>query len=684
MISKEWKIPLGKPEIPDELVNAGYPPLLAAVLALDGKKTRQQADAMISGGESCFYDAMLILGMDRAAERVRQAIERHEYVAVYGDYDVDGITSTCLVTDYLRSRGLKCRPYIPDRIEEGYGLNNNALDKLAADGVSLVVTVDCGITAALEAAHAKELGMDMVITDHHECCEGKTPDAVAVIDCRQSGDTYPNKELAGVGMALKLVCAVDGDSAAMTAKYADLAAIGTIADVMKLTDENRSLVRLGLKKLAGSPRPGLRAMMAKANVDSGKMSSATIGFTLAPRLNAAGRLGKASTAAELIMCDDDRRAAELAEILHNLNLERKDIEEKIWDEANKKLCGENQDAPIVLSDEKWHQGVIGIVASRLAEQYSLPTIMICLDGDVGKGKGSCRSYGGFNLFDALTACSEHLQGFGGHALAAGLNIKKDKIEDFKAALREYYQKNRPEAVPKVICDIRITDPALLSEDNVRALDRLEPYGNGNPKPVMCLYGARLEEASQVGKDGLHLRMRVSINGESYNCIFFGHTAEELGLKTGERIDLAFNPQINEYHGFTSVQLIVSAARPHDSLPLCEKILGDKSGDVFVSEDLRPKYIDFKMIWKVWHRTGKDFTVGEDAKAVVGQCIDGMEPEKFCICLMALRDAGLLKSDDGRIFRAHRVEIEGKADLNGTQTLRTLGITVERGHSAHSE
>lgn len=665
MNCKEWKIPYSRPEAPEELRSAGYSPLLSAVLALRGIRTAEQARALFEGGPSTLHDPLLMKGMAEARERVLLAIERGEIVAVYGDYDVDGITSTCLVADYLRFKGLDCRLYIPDRSEEGYGLNCAALDALKAQGVSLVISVDCGITAVEEAAHARALGMDMVITDHHECKSGALPQAAAVIDCRQEGDNYPNKDLAGVGVALKLVCACEGDSRAMLARYADLAAVGTVADVMPLVGENRFLVRLGIEKLERAPRPGLAAMMKESSVEGRKLTASTIGFILAPRLNAAGRLGQAERAARLLMCTSEQESSRLASELCELNRRRQSIETEIWQEALALIDGSSPDAPIVLASDRWHQGVIGIAASRLAEQYSLPAIMICLNGELGKG--SCRSYGGFNLFEALSACSEHLLGFGGHALAAGLNIHKDRLEDFRRALAEYYRKNRPAPQPEVNCDLLIRDPGLLSIESVRSLDLLEPYGNANPKPVMCLSGVTLESLSAVG-GGKHLRLRVRLGGGHFEGIFFSHTAHELGLRQGEAVDLAFTPQINEFRGHVSVQLQVCAARPHDGTGLCKSILEKDAPSLWAAAPYCPERADFVRVWRMVER---DFTAAGDAAGVIAQCPEGMEPERFCLCLMTLLEAGLLQSAGGEIYGASSASISGKADLEATEIIKTL-------------
>lgn len=665
MNPKDWKIPYTRPLVSPALLDAGFTPLLSAVLSLRGLRTPEEAGRLLYGDEECLGDPMQMLGMAEAKERILRAIDVHETVAVYGDYDVDGITSTCLLTHYLRSRGLEVIPYIPDRNEEGYGLNSAALDGLKERGVSLLITVDCGITAVDEARHAGELGIDLIITDHHECGGDALPGVCALIDCKQPGDTYPNKNLAGVGVALKLVCACEGGSGEMLDRYADLAAIGTVADVMPLVGENRCLVRRGLRQIARRPRPGIAAMLREASIDPQKLSATAIGFGLAPRLNAAGRLGQARIAGELLMCGDEALAARLASELCELNRKRQSIETEIWRQASEVIADETPDAPIVLASEDWHQGVIGIAASRLAEQYSLPAVMICLSGETGKG--SCRSYGGFNLYEALSACGEHLIGFGGHALAAGLTIRRDKLEAFRRALAEYYRANRPSPTPDVQCDLLIRDPALLSAENVRDLDLLEPYGNQNPKPVMCFSGALLEQLSPVG-GGRHLRLRVRLGQRRFEGIFFSHTAEELGVDAGELVDLAFSPQINEYHGNVSVQLVASALRAHDPTALCREILDGNEAALWAAAPYCPDRADFV---RVWRSLGKDFSVGGTAEEVMGQRPPGMEPERFCLCLMALLETGLLRSGDGRVFSARCSPISGKADLGATRLITAL-------------
>ena len=309
--------------------------------------------------------------------------------------------------------------------------------------------------------------------------------------------------------------------------------------------------------------------------------------------------------------------------------------------------------------------MIGIAASRLAEQYSLPAIIVCLNGDVGKG--SCRSYGGFNLFEALSACADDLIGFGGHALAAGLNVRREKLDDFRKALRAYYIENKPEPKPEVQCDLLITDPALLSLDNVRSLDLLEPYGNANPKPVMCISAVRLEAMSEVG-GGKHTRLRIRMGSVPFECIFFSHSAADTGVREGDLIDLAFTPQINEYRGNVSVQLVASAVRPHNPGALCDLILRGEPGFEWAAAGFCPERPDFV---KIWRGMSRDYRVGESTAAVLRQCPQDMEPERFCLCLMAFREVGLLEGPGGTIYAAAQRQITGKADLEATQLIRSL-------------
>ena len=400
-------------------MDAGYPYLVSSVLVSRGAETAEQAAEALACEHKLAHAPLLMKDMDKAVERINRALCDGEKLAVFGDYDVDGITSTCLLTDYLRFRGASVTMHIPRRIEEGYGLGCDAIRALAEGGVTLIITVDCGITGVEETAFARSLGVDLVITDHHECKEA-LPDAVAVVDPHRPDCGYPFKHLAGVGVALKLVLALGGDDRedALFSRYCTLAAIGTIADVMRMEGENRTIVQCGLDALDHSDFIGLHALLREAGLSGKPITSIQIGFVLAPRINAAGRMGRAELAAELLLTGDAAEAERLAHELCELNRERQAVEQDIFARAieQMELLPPDQRNALVLSSEEWHQGVVGIVASRLSEKFSCPSFMIHLAD--GMGKGSCRSYGGFNLFSALEACSDLLVGFGGHELAA--------------------------------------------------------------------------------------------------------------------------------------------------------------------------------------------------------------------------------------------------------------------------
>ena len=660
-----WKIPYKKPDS-QALEQAGIPRLLAEVLASRGIVSPSQAHALYSAGAASLLDPLEILGMKEARDRVLQAIRQKEHVTVYGDYDVDGITATCLLTDYLRSCGVDCRWYIPDRNDEGYGLNSSALQKLWEEGCTLVISVDCGVTATEEAVFAQSLGLDLVITDHHECKNGSIPEACAVVDPKRPDDTYKNPHLAGVGVAFKLVSACSGDQLAVLERYADLVAVGTVADVMPLTGENRYLVQKGLQKLETDPRPGFYAIMNEPGTLPRKPNAGFIGFTLAPRLNAAGRLGQTEKAEELMLTEDAEEAARLTAELGELNRQRQKIENDIWRDAQKQLRTETPTGPIVLSAEGWHQGVIGIAASRLAEQYGLPTVMISLSGE--NGKGSCRSCKGFNLYEALSACSEYLEGFGGHALAAGLTIRRDQIEGFRSALNRYYAEHRPEPQPDVSCDLLLCDSSLLSIENVRALDLLEPYGSANPKPVLCISDVLLLSAYGVGAQKQHLKFSVEFDGLRFDGIFFSHSKDALGLQVGDRIDLAFTPQINDYMGNVSVQLTACAMRTHCPQGLCARILEKDCSALWAAVSFRPTRNDFVSLWR---RYGAELHVASSLEGVLSLCPPEMSPERFCLCLAVFSEAGLLCSDDGSVYRSRYIRQEKKADLDATEIMRIL-------------
>ena len=469
---QQWNITEGSQQARRAMERQGVPALVAATLCARGMTDLEQAKRLLSSETDQLQDPFLMKDMDLAVARIGRALRNGEPIAVYGDYDVDGITSTCLLTHYLRGQGGNVTYYIPNRLSEGYGVNRQAVEQLAQEGVRLMITVDCGITAVEEIAYAGQLGIDVIVTDHHECKE-EIPTAVAVVDPHRKDCPYPFKDLAGVGVALKLVMALGGEkrARALFQEYADLAAVGTVADVMQLLGENRTIVRVGLQHLKKTRRRGLYALMVEAGTLSRAINSTTVGYCLSPRINAAGRMGQAATAAELILTEDNAQAEKLAHQLCELNRQRQAVELEIFNQCLALVAGQQQDC-LVLADKSWHQGVVGIVASRLAEQCACPVFMICLQED-GKGKGSCRSYGGFNLFCALEQCADLLEGYGGHALAAGFSIKEENIPAFRRRMQALVRSDTggEEMVSTLQIDGEIESTCLLTVEQVEAADR---------------------------------------------------------------------------------------------------------------------------------------------------------------------------------------------------------------------
>ena len=666
MTYDRWIIPDRPAAPPKALQDANYTPLLAALLGVRGYDSPEEAERYLHCGPEILSDAMSMADMPAAARRVQRAIDEKEHVAVYGDYDVDGITSTALLTDWLRSRGVPTELYIPDRLEEGYGLNTAAIESLYRNGVRLVITVDCGITALAEAEAAAELGMDLIITDHHEC-QAELPNCCAVVDPKRP-DCPGCENLAGVGVAFKLICAVEGDPLAVMEKWGDLVAIGTVADVMPLTGEMRYIVRQGLRQIADHPRPGMVALLEESGAGTkSTLHAMSISFTLAPRLNAAGRLGRAMRAVELLLCDDEAQCFELARELCTMNRERQLLEQSIWREATEMLSAEPPTGPIVLADEGWHQGVVGIAASRLAEAYGLPTVMICLDGD--KGKGSCRSYGGFNLFDALSACSDLLESYGGHRLAAGLNIKKENIPAFRKALNEYYKTHPGEDESSLQIELCVCDGAMLEMNCIDDLELLEPCGCGNPRPLCCITHAIVENVTSIG-NGRHLRLHVQRFGRSYTCIYFSQTEESVGVHVGDIVDVAFCPQINEFRGRRAVQFLVEDVRLSDYMSLCRKILTGGSVSALEKDVVLPQRSDFVSIWKhLQQRGGKLSGAVEDVLRTLSA---GRHPAMTSVCLQVFAQTGLadvLFADDRLSVTIHQDSC--KTDLESAPLMRQL-------------
>ena len=651
----KWHIAPEKPEAQACLRAAGYPYLVAAVLSARGIETPEQAAAFLEREDKLTISPFLMRDMDKAAARVQRAIAGGERIAVFGDYDVDGITATCILVDYLKSRGADVVHYIPRRIEDGYGLSRDAIKGLFDQGVRLLVTVDCGITGVEEVDYANSLGLDVVITDHHECRE-VLPRAVAVVDPHRADCGYPFKHLAGCGVALKLVLALGGPDREepLFARYCTLAAIGTVADVMQMSGENRTIVSRGLATLEHSDFIGLHALLREAGLSGKEISSVQIGFVLAPRINAAGRMGAADKAAELLLCTDPAAAEAMAKELCALNRERQNVEQDIYTQAEEMIdrMPERQRSALVLESSRWHQGVVGIVASRMAEEYSCPTFLICLDGD--KGKASSRSYGGFNLFRSLEQLSGLLESYGGHELAAGFTIRRESIAPFRekmmALCARFRESDACSTALAIDCEI---PPELLTIENIQALGDLEPCGAGCPRPVLCMRGLHVTELAEVG-GGKHLRLRLSKGTHTWGAIFFSTNAQRAAVAQGDVVDIAFTPQINEYRSVRSVQLNLVDIRPdkafreaqgHDRAVYKKHLAGgalscDEAGC------LLPTRQDFAAVWRYLAAFSQDGVLSEELGCLsrkISRCAKlPLSAGKTRICLDVLAEQGLLQ------------------------------------------
>ena len=666
---------------------AGIPGLCARVLAARGITDPAEARRFLYE-EAPLHDPMEMRDMDKAVSRLRQAIADGEPIAVYGDYDVDGITAASLLTLFLRGEGAAVLPYIPNRLEEGYGLNQGAMEKLAAQGAKLVVTVDCGITALEETRYAQSLGLDVIITDHHECKE-TLPPALAVVDPHRPDCPYPFKSLAGVGVSLKLCLALAGPERQeeLLSAYADLAALGTVADVMSLTDENRTIVRRGLSTLPHTTRPGLLALLRESGAEGKVLSSTLVGYTLAPRINAAGRMGCSEVALELLLTDDPQRGEELAQKLCSLNRQRQELEGDIFSQCDilvDSLPTGERDA-LVLAGDSWHQGVVGIVASRLTEKYAVPAFMICLTE--GRGKGSCRSYGNINLFALLEGCTDLLESFGGHELAAGFTILEENIPPFRQRINQLTRQARQEkpAVTTLSVDCVLPDPTLLTQEEVEALSLLEPYGPGNPKPIFRLDRCAVTGLTQVG-NGKHMKLKLSSGSRTLDAIFFSATAAEAGIGPDQRVDLCFSPQINEYKGWRSVQLQVCDLRPARTRAQVEEELFRRlmeGGTLSPSEaqSLIPTRQEFTNLWKYLVSRREEGGMEETAQRLARNVarLYGLREEfmRTQVCLAVFHDRGLIRLEEtADHLRIHLPPTQGKVDLEAAPLMQKLRSMAE--------
>lgn len=613
-------------------------PVTSQLLMNRNCRTAKQAKAFLTKSEVMLHDPFDMLGMDLAVERILEAVENNEKIIVYGDYDVDGVTSVCTLLTYLKTLTDNVGYYIPNRAGEGYGMSTDIVRSFANEGVSVIITVDTGITAFDEADLCRELGITLIVTDHHECHE-TLPNAYTIVNPRQTSCGYPFKELAGVGVVFKVICAIEKartDSDLYTAvkticnDYIDLVAIGTIADVMPLRDENRLIVAEGLNKIENTDRPGLVALMDAVSEESKKSSSPKkitsgyISYSIAPRINAAGRISSAGIAVELFLCEDIDKASVLARKLCEINKNRQQEENEIANSANEKIQSGaavdelgNELPSIVLDDETWHHGIIGIVSSRLTEKYGKPAILISFEGsgsdeispdDIGKGSG--RSVKGINLVEALHYCEDLLEKYGGHELAAGLSIKRKNLPEFKKRLAEYVSNSSDDETlcPGFEYDMELS-PDSVTMKQASELYYLEPFGVSNPQPLFVIRNVEIQDYCVVGA-GKHTKFNVKIGNSVIAVMCFRHVPADFDVYPGDKVDILFNLDINEFQGHKALQFIAKDLRLSEDQysteiewhtvynkifpQLCNGIVPD----IMISEELIPSREDIGYVYNL--------------------------------------------------------------------------------------
>ena len=519
--------------------------LLAGILAARGITDPTEALTLLAGEEE-LSDPMLLTDMDKACARILEAIDKEQTIVVYGDYDVDGVTATALLYQHLKGMGASVKCMLPSREGDGYGLSKNAIQSIHDKGCQLIVTVDNGISALEEAEFAASLGVDLIVTDHH-LPHDALPKAVAVVDPRRADDHSPFKGLCGAGVAFKLCAALDGCPPEEMLDYCgDLAAVGTVADVMPLTGENRTLVKAGLKSLQQTDRPGISALLEEVGLEGKPITAENVSYAIAPRINAAGRMDNAVTALQLVLCEDEERAEELAHKLNEINVARQETEQEIVKAAQQQLDAEPailEDRVILIWGRDWHPGVIGIVASRLVEKTGRPVIVVSVDGH-GEGKGSGRSVQGFNLHECIASCEDILLRFGGHAMAAGLSVREEDLPELRRRLNEWAARECAVLfTPPLECDLSIHLDRITVE-SVRRLEQLAPYGAENPTPVFVLEKAVIDGIFSVS-EGKHCRLRLRQGNASIYAVWFGMPPEQLPYTMGDVVDAAVNLSVYE-------------------------------------------------------------------------------------------------------------------------------------------
>lgn len=678
MILRKWEVrPLDKERAAAFAQTYGVPFFLAMLMNIRGLDDAAHLREFLGEGEP-LSDPFLLKDMDKAAARITRAVDNMEKIAVYGDYDADGVTSTAMLYSYLETRGADVIFYIPQREGEGYGMNMGAVEYLKEQGVSLIVTVDNGISSVQEVARANELGIDVVVTDHHRPQE-ILPDAVAVVDAYRSDDTSPYKHFSGVGIAFKLLMALEdgaGDVEDLLEAYSDLAAIGTIGDIVPLTGENRTLIRAGLERLSQSDRPGVQALLENAGIAGKALTSINVAFTLVPRINATGRMGAPERAVRLLISGYEEEAEVLSEEICADNEERRRVEAEIAEAAfaDIEAKGYMKDRVVVVDGENWHHGVIGIVASRVTERCGKPCMIISRGETEAKGSG--RSIEGFSLFEAICACGDLLIKFGGHPMAAGITLKPENIEAFRKRINQYAAEHFPQMPTQTVTLDCKLNPAALSVSMAQSLTQLEPFGNGNPQPVFGLFNMELSNVTPVGGGG-HLRLTLEKNGAVITAMRFNTKPEELPYHIGDKIDLAVQLEAREFRGQPSLTVIVrdmkfAAFNTEKNIASIASFEKWQRGEVLSAEDKNRLYPDRACLAAIYRALRTVNGKETDQIRFVSQFGKDMTLGLFKTALLVFEERGLVHSeiaDD--TFTATLIETSGKTDITRSPVLLAL-------------
>ncbi len=655
------------------------PPLLAMMLDIRGITKEEDVINFLQENKD-FSDPFLMKDMDKAVERITTAVENGEKICVYGDYDADGVTSTSLLYSYLRdSLGADVMFYIPTRTGEGYGMNKGAVDKIHSQGVTLIITVDNGISAREEIDYANTLGIDTVITDHH-MPSGAIPKAVAVVNAHQKDDKSPFKDFSGVGVAFKLVMAIEGEYAdvdSLLENFSDIATLGTIGDIVPLVGENRTLVKNGLRHIQNSDRIGINAMKQESGIAEKEINSSNVAFTLVPRINAGGRLGSSEKSVNLLLTEDEDEAVTIADKLGMDNRERQSIEKEILasiDEEVRRTPNIVNDKILVFAGKGWHQGVVGIVASRIKEIYDKPTIIIGIDDD-GVARGSGRSVEGFSLCDAVFACSEHLTHYGGHPMAVGISLEKEKINDFRKAINTYCKDIKmPYNILHIDCKL---NPNQLDLSILDSLSYIEPCGASNPSPIFGLYNMTVIATKEMG-NGKHMRITLS-RGQGQvpvYAVYFNHNFQSCSYRNGDIVDVAVSLDRNIYNGQENLSVIIKDIKYSQSNNE-ELIDSERIFDKFAKRyrltknevmSILPTRNDFAYVYR-FLKQNKGFIYGE--YALVNALNYKISMGKLIVILYSMKELGLINWQQGLYQSIIEMKESGKVNLEDSVFIKKL-------------